>query len=136
MFLCAQEPTLESAFISRLQVTRIRVALTVVLLACSCAADLRTSHHVEAVQQIRQCRISSQFSVHGVRPQLSTCIASTGALQRLDEQKRKGESNSFSRTVVRRDDRISTADNRAFLIIAPDRLIELSDTPPPALHSV
>jgi uncharacterized lipoprotein YajG len=125
---------LKSSVLVRASTKSARVALTAILLVSSCAFELETSSDSQpnAVPQARRGYQSSHLMVRGERQRSVSYVASTRVLK-LKEERRESvsDSNHFSRALSQHNIRAKFADSTRLSIITPDRLIELSGTPPP-----
>ena len=103
-------------------------------MVCGCAFELETSSDAQpnAVPQLRRGYQSSRLVVRGERQRSFSYVASSRVLK-LKEERRESlpDSNHFSRAFCQHRIRAKFADSVALSIITPDRLIELSGTPPP-----
>ena len=134
---CAQESPLKSLALDRARTRPARFALTVVLMVCSCAFELESSSvsQPNAVPQLRRGYQASRLVVRGER-QRSFSYVAAGRVLKLKEERRESipDSSHIRRAFCLCDVRSKFADNVALSIVTPDRLIELSGTPPPAQH--
>jgi len=125
---------LKSFALVRASTKPVRAALTVVLIVSSCAFELEASPYVtpNAVRQLRRGCQSSRLVERGEGQRSFSYVASFRVLK-LKEERRESvpDSSLFSRVFSQQNVRAKFADIVALSIITPDRLIELSGTPPP-----
>jgi len=103
-------------------------------MVCSSAFELETSSDSQpnTAPQLRRGYQSSRLVVRGERQRSFSYVASSRVLK-LKEERRESlpDSNHFSRAFCQHNVRAKFADSVALSSVKPDRLIELSGTPPP-----
>jgi hypothetical protein len=106
--------------------------LAIVLMGCSCATDLQGSPESEGLQPARSFQ-SSRFAAHAQGSPSIKCLPASSVVKRKDERRESvAATNHFLRTFLQDNSFASIAESFALSITRPERLFELSGTPPPA----
>jgi len=105
-------------------------------MVCICAFDLETSSdcRANAFPQMRRGYQASRLLVHHERQRSFSYVAASQVLKLKEERgERVPDSNHFHKALFQHNVRAKFDGSVVLSIVAPDRLIELSGTPPPAL---
>jgi hypothetical protein len=105
-----------------------------VLVACGCVTDLQSVPESDASLQPAGCFRTSRLANRGQNPRAIKCLPASSVVKRKDERRESiAATNNFRRAFRLSNFCSSVAEGFALSIVRPERLIELSGTPPPAV---
>ena len=135
--ICAEESFLRSSAQRTEPISRRRLALAIALVASGCITDFQVRPEAtsgnDSNWQPAGCFRSSRLTNPGQSPRAIKCLPTNSVVKRKDERRESVAATSqFRRMFLQNNSFSSIIEGFALSTARPERLFELSGTPPPS----